>query len=412
MRVLHLTPSFPHPPDTGGKICVWNQLRADARFAEIGLLSFVEAAPERGALEGARSVCRQVVTVRRPRILDGVAGVGCSLLSGVAMNLAKYRWPVYSRALRRMMSSFRPDVVVANNLHMGCYLLELAGPALILREQNIDSDLMERYAATFRNPALAAFVRQQAGKVREAEIRIAPRAHRCLMITPLDESRLREIAPGARTAVVPGVIAPEEYHPTLPAGPEDDLLVVATGTFTFLPTGEGLVHFIDQVWPRVIAAAPRARLRVIGHCPAALRRRLEARPGVEVLGRVASVEAHLDGAHVFLVPLRAGSGMRMKILEALAWQIPVVTTTIGCEGIGVEDAQQVLVADEPEEMSAAILRVGRDADLARSLRREGRRFVEAGYSLPAAGAATSRIYRECLEALAADGAAEPGHRSP
>jgi glycosyltransferase involved in cell wall biosynthesis len=358
MRVLHLTPSFPYPADTGGKICIWNQLRADARFAEIGLLSFVDEDLDPQAADVARSVCRQVVTVRRPRTLDGVAGALRSLVSDVAMNLAKYRWPVYSRALQQMMSGFHPDVVVANNLHMGGYLLELAGPARILREQNIDSDLMERYAATFRNPAIAAFVRQQARKVREAEIRIAHRVHRCLMISPPDEARLREITPGARTAVVPGVVAPEEYRPAVPAGPGDDLLVVAVGAFTFPPTREGLVHFAERVWPRVIAAAPRARL--IGHCPEALRRRLAPLPGVEVLGRVESVEAHLDGAHVFAVPLRAGSGMRIKILEGMAWQVPIVTTRIGCEGISVEDGRQVVIADEPEEMSAALLRLGRD----------------------------------------------------
>jgi glycosyltransferase involved in cell wall biosynthesis len=397
MRVLHLTPSFPYPPDTGGRICIWNQLRADARFAEIGLLSFVDDAPDGEAAEMARSVCRQVVTVQRPRTLDGVAGGVRSLLSDVAMNLAKYRWPVYSRALRQMMSSFRPEVVVAHNLHMGSYLLELAGPALILREQNIDSDLMARYAATFRNPAMAGFVRQQARKVREAEILIAPRAHRCLMISTPDEARLREIVPGASTAVVPGVIAPEEYRPALPAGPDDDLLVVATGSFTFLPTGEGLVHFLDRVWPRVIAAVPRARFRVIGHCPAALRRRLEPLPGVEVLGRVESVEEHLDGAHVFAVPLRAGSGMRMKILEAMAWQVPIVTTTIGCEGIAVENGRHLIVADQPEEMASAILRVARERPLARSLRGEGRRLVEESYSLEVAETLMKQIYRECSE---------------
>ena len=161
---------------------------------------------------------------------------------------------------------------------------------------------MERYAATCGNPALAVFARMQARRIRADEARIAPRVERCLMITPHDEARLREIAPGARTAVVPGVIAAGGIPPVRPPGPGDDLLVVATGTFSFPPTGEGLVHFVEQVWPRVLAAAPHARFRVIGHCPESLRDRLAGRPGVEVLGRVESVEEHLDGAHVLVVP--------------------------------------------------------------------------------------------------------------
>lgn len=399
MRVLHLTPSFPWPPDTGGKICIWNHLRADARFAEIGLLSFVEEAPDDRAMDAVRRVCREVVTVPRPRGLDGPVGALRSLVSDTAMNLAKYHWPVFSRALWQTVSGFFPDVVVAHNFHMASYLLELAGPARILREQNIDSDLMERYAATCGNPALAVFARMQARKIRADEVRIAPRVERCLMITPLDEARLREIAPGARTAVLPGVIATEEYQPVRLAGPDEELLVVATGTFSFLPTGRGLLHFLDQVWPRVLAAAPRARFRVIGHCPESLRDRLAGRTGVEVLGRVESVEAHLDGAHVLAVPLLAGSGMRMKILEAMAWQVPIVTTSIGCEGIAVEDGRHVLVADEPEAMAAAILRIAGDAALAAGLRREGRKFVEERYSI-VAGAATEAIYTECLPRVA------------
>jgi glycosyltransferase involved in cell wall biosynthesis len=400
MRVLHLTPSFPYPADTGGKIGIWNLLRADARSAEIGLLSFIDDAPDDAAAAVVRSVCRQVVTVRRPRTLDGIGGGVRSLLSGVAMNLAKYRWPVYSEALQEMMSAFQPEVVVAHHLHMGGYLPGLAGPVLILREHNIDSDLMERYAATFRNPALALFVRHQARKIRETERAITRRAHCCMMISPPDEARLREIAPQARTAVVPGVIAVAEYQPALPADPGDDLLVVAAGTFTFPPTGEGLVYFLDRVWTRVIASAPRARLRVIGHCPEALKRRLAATAGVEVLGRVEAVDAHLNGAHVFAVPLRAGSGMRMRILEAMAWQVPIVTTTTGCEGIAVENGRHLIVADPPEEMASAILRLARDTALARSLRSEGRRLVEASYSLEAAETLMKQIYRKCSEEIA------------
>jgi polysaccharide biosynthesis protein PslH len=402
MRVLHLTPSFPYPPDSGGKICVWNQLRADARFAEVGLLSFVDDAPERANLEAIRPVCRKVVTVRRPRRLDGIAGGVRSLWSDVAMNLAKYRWPSFSRALQRMVSDFRPHVVVANNLHMGGYLLELAGPARILREQNVDSDLMERYARTLRNPVMAAIARHQARKILVTEGEIALRADCCLMISPPDEARLREIVPDVRTAVVPGVIATGEYKPSRGASSGDDLLVVATGTFTFPPTGEGVAHFVDRVWPRVLASAPRARFRVIGHCPEALKQRLVAIPGVEVLGRVEAVEPHLDGAHVFVVPLRAGSGMRMRILEAMAWQVPIVTTTTGCEGIAVENGRHLIIADPPEEMASAILRVARETSLATSLRAEGRRLVDESYSLEAAERLTKQIYRTCSERNAVD----------
>jgi glycosyltransferase involved in cell wall biosynthesis len=264
---------------------------------------------------------------------------------------------------------------------------------------------MERYAGKLRNPALAAFARRQADKIRQTEASLCPKVRQCLVITPDDEAKLRSIAPGVRTTIVPGAIDPEEYEPVDPPSGRADLLVVAVGSFGFPPTGEGVVDFVERVWPRALQAFPKARLRLIGHCPRALRRRLAAGERVEVLGRVDRVRPHLEGAHVFMVPLRVGSGMRIRILEALAYQIPVVTTSIGCEGIGVDDGRHLLIADSPGEIVEAIERIYSGPDLARTLRREGRRLVEKSYSLDTVEQLTGRIYRKELQEVDATAAA-------
>lgn len=400
MKVVHLTPSLPWPPDSGGKIGIWNYIQADARFAETALVSFSDDTPDASSLAALNAVCARVEVVHRPRLLDGVVGGARSLLSNMAMNIAKYRWSDFTRALGRVVAEWNPDIVVAHHLHMSGYLLELSGPVTILREHNIDSDLMDRYARTLGNPAMAAFASRQADQIRDLEKQVTPRVNRCLVITPDDGRILKKLSPQAVVDVLPGVIDLEQYAPVDPPNGGDPL-IVAAGSFNFRPTGEGLVDFVDNSWPRILKASPRARLRVVGSCPDKLARRVSA-PGVEVLGRVDQVRPQLLGAHVFVVPLRVGSGMRIRILESLAWQIPTVSTPIGCKGIAVEDRRHLVVAESPEEMATAVLKLLKDQTLAQTLRREGRRLIEKYYSLATSEQITRQIYTRCLEGAAVD----------
>ncbi|TPW12229.1 MAG: group 1 glycosyl transferase [bacterium] len=395
MRVLHLSPAIPWPANSGGRICVWNQLRIDARFAEVGLLTFAESSPDQATVEALQEYCSEAEIVRRPRALDGVVGGARSLLTSTAMNLAKYRWPVFSDALKGFLDRWSPDLIVAHHLHMGHYLPEVRGTATILREHNVDSDLMARYSETLANPAMAGFAVRQSDQIRSTEARLCPRVTRCLMITSDDEGKILEMVPEARTAVLPAGIDPADYR-EIPPPLDVPPLVVAVGSLNFRPTGEGILYFAEDVWPRLRRSFPGARFRVIGECPDALRRRLMAVAGVEVTGRVDAVRPQLEGAHVFVVPVRAGSGMRIRILEAMAHQVPLVSTTIGAEGIDVTHERHLLLADTTEDLARAVTRVIKEPVLAQTFRREGRRLVERTYSIAALAPVTERIYRRAI----------------
>jgi glycosyltransferase involved in cell wall biosynthesis len=107
------------------------------------------------------------------------------------------------------------------------------------------------------------------------------------------------------------------------------------------------------------------------------------------------------GAHAFVVPLRVASGIRVRILEALAYQIPVVTTSIGCEGLAVENERHLVMADSVEEMSEAVIRLVKEPRLRQTLQREGRRLVEKSYSLTAAENSLERLYRKTADGVLA-----------
>jgi glycosyltransferase involved in cell wall biosynthesis len=397
MRVLHLTPNLPWPANSGGRIGIWNQLRIDARFADVGLLTFSDSTPDASTIQALQEVCVEAEVVRRPRTLDGVVGGARSLLTSTAMNLAKYRWPVFSDALQCFIARWEPDVVVGHHLHMGHYLPEVHGSATILREHNIDSDLMARYSETLANPAMAGFASRQSDQIRSTEARLCPRVTRCLTITADDDAKLRELVPGVRSAVLPAAIDPAEYTPASPPAAGAPPLIVTVGSLNFRPTGEGVVFFTEEVWPRLRRQLPGARFRIVGECHDTLRKRLSAQAGVEVTGRVPDVRPHLEGAHAFVVPVRAGSGMRIRILEAMAHQVPLVSTTIGAEGIAGQHERHFLLADTIEDLVRAVMRIVKEPVLAQNLRREGRRLVEKSYSIEALAPVTERIYRRAID---------------
>lgn len=395
-RVLHLSTVIPWPPDYGGRIATWNHLRADARHADVGLVTLVEEMPDEITLRELRKVCDYVRCVRRPRNHDGPLGMLRALLSGYPVNLARYRWESFAREIATAVDEWPPDVVVAQHLHMAPFPLRVPRVARILRHHNVDSSLVYRLGATTPNPITGALLRQLAGQVRRDEQRHCPRFDRCVMITEDDALLLRRHVPEARTVVLPTGLAMDDYAPAVLPSPGTPLRLVTAGSLIFRPTAEGLLEFVREAWPIIRRRHPDATFRVIGHCPPGVRAELE-RNAVEVMGRVPEVRTSLDRAHAFIVSLRAGSGLRIKVIEAFAFGVPVVSTTLGAEGIPATPGEHLLLADEPAAQADAIERLYTDAVLSARMREAARTFVEREYSLEAVAERTREIYSIVLE---------------
>lgn len=178
--------------------------------------------------------------------------------------------------------------------------------------------------------------------------------------------------------VIPNGVDTTVVPTPLPAAPR----VVFTGALYTGPNSDAVRWFAQAVWPAVRRAVPAAELAVVGASPPGPVRALELLPGVEVHADVPEVRPFLDGARVAVVPLRVGSGTRIKALEALAAGRAVVGTTIGLEGLGLAHDREVLVADDPERFAEATVRLLRDDLLATRLAGVGRSLVEARYGWP------------------------------
>ncbi len=225
-----------------------------------------------------------------------------------------------------------------------------------------------------------------------------------LTVTAEDREHLLRLFPSfqqaslaARFTVAPISVDPAgvdrvSHTPQPGKGP----LILHLGTMFWPPNVEGVLWFARSVLPLIQQAQPTARFAIIGKNPPPAVQALAADPRIEVTGYLADPSSYLRAAAAFVVPLLAGSGMRVKILDAWLWGIPIVTTSLGAEGIAVRPGENILLADDPAQFAAAVLSLLHDPVLNQRLRSQGRTWIEAHYSAQTIYAQIDALYDRLL----------------
>jgi glycosyltransferase involved in cell wall biosynthesis len=234
-------------------------------------------------------------------------------------------------------------------------------------------------------------LKREARTLAGYEADVCRRFDRVVTVTGEDRRLLQALcADGGRPmTVIPICVDPAEKP--LVARKPDARRVLILGTMFWPPNVEGALWFAREVWPRVLRELSDALLTIVGKNPPPAVQQL-AGPNVEVTGYVADPTRYLEESAVFLVPLRAGGGMRVKILDAWCWGIPIVSTTIGAEGIEVHPGENILIADDAPSFAREVIRLLKDPPLAERLRRNGRQSVEEQYNWRTVYAKWDEVY--------------------
>jgi glycosyltransferase involved in cell wall biosynthesis len=259
---------------------------------------------------------------------------------------------------------------------------------LVLDAHNVEAEIMERLADSAPRWQRKG-LRWQAARIHELERALARNLDLVLTCSDKDAAAFREMGAG-RVRVVPNAIPP--LAPALVAQRHD---VVFVGSLDWRPNADAAVLLAREIWPRCRALLPGARLVIVGRNPPINVLAL-ASHDVLVEGSVPSVRPYLDRAFATAIPLRAGSGTRIKILEAWAAGVPVVASRIAAEGLPYTDGKDVVLAEEPGEFARALVRLWRDRQLAEELVREGLQTVEP-FTSEKVAEAVARNYRELLD---------------
>jgi sugar transferase (PEP-CTERM/EpsH1 system associated) len=400
-RILFLSELLPYPLVTGAKIRAYYVLRHLARSHQVTLLTFVRDDDRPEDIAHLEGFLEQVHTVpmQRSRARDARALL-VGLMTGRPAIIAREEIEDMSRQVQDLLATGRFDAVHADQIPMAQYGLlgQETGIRRLLDQHNATFQLVERLAHHEPSPWKRVFLRREARAFGRYEAAVCRRFDHVTFVTSQDRqtllARMGDEAQAERTSVIPICIDTEEVQPVSPAAAPDR--VTYLGTMYWPPNVEGFTWFWENVWPQVQRQAPHARLTCIGKRPPQAIRDLDKEPNVEILGYVPDLAPYLAETAVFVVPLRAAGGMRVKIVDAWCWGLPVVSTTIGAEGIEFRDGESILIADSPHDFASAVVQVLTEQEVAGRLRAAGRRWAEERYDWRRIYGAWDKVYQRLL----------------
>lgn len=394
MKILLLTQVLPYPPDSGPKVKTWHVLRYLAERHAVTVASFVRGDQSADARALGRH-CREVHTVELRRgWANEAAALARSVRTGLPWLMLRDAQAPMRELVERLAIDTQFDVVHADQLNMCQYALGVAGTRRLFDAHNALWLLHARLAPLLPHGPLRWLLARESRLLRDYEGRMCARFDAVTAVTAEDRRALEEVSDGRADVRVVPIAVDTRALAVLPRGVPNGR-VTFVGTMDWPPNADGVAWFARRAWPQVRARRPDATFEVLGARPPHGVRALDrAGSGIHVAGYVDDLGARLAGTGVFVAPLRAGGGMRVKILDALARGLPVVSTRVGCEGLAVTHERDILVADTAAELAAAVLRVLDDPALAERLAVNGRALAERVYDYREACRPLEEVYAD------------------
>jgi glycosyltransferase involved in cell wall biosynthesis len=404
-RMLFVSTRYLFPAESGGKIRPSNILRGLKGGAfEVVLASPVPRTRIHTAHEEMASLCDRFVSWReRTRgrwfALARMRHLLSALPISVATDISSHGAGVVAAEIENGV-----DLVVVDFPHAAVLAPPPYACPSVLFTHNVEGEIYDRHARVATNPLMRRVMRDQAAKMARFERSLLPRFTGVIAVAERDRDFFATHygAPGA--SVIPTGVDLDYFTwtPTPAVAEADGGTIVFTGAMDWLANIDGVEFFMDEAWPLITQARPRARCVIVGRSPPpALVERARAR-GIAwtFTGYVDDVRPYVRDANVFVIPLRVGGGTRIKVYEAMALGCPVVSTPLGVEGLPVVAGRDVMVESRAEAMARSVLALLADDPLRDRVSRDARRFVEEGMSSRVAAGVFEGI---CLRALAAAG---------
>lgn len=381
MKILWVKSDFLHPTNGGGQIRTLETLkrlhhRHEIHFAALDL-------PQPGAGFGRTSeYCTKAYPVSHPVPRKSGPHYWVELASGPWTNMPlpmrRYRSSALLRLVETLTRLEKFDTIVCDFLASAANVPELGNAVLF--QHNVESMIWQRHIEHAPSPWHRAYYRGQYERMLRYEAEVCRAAKKIIAVSGADARAIRSLYGATGVYSVPTGVDTEYFAPPCaPIAPRRDLVFV--GAMDWRPNIDGLKWFIAEVLPLIRARRPDCSLAVVGRHPAAeVRKIAKTDPYIHVTGTVDDVRPYLWESKVSIVPLRVGGGTRLKIYEAMAANIPVVSTLVGAEGLDIRDGENIAIADSPQEFAERCLALLGDAGARRRMAATAWEMIAACYS--------------------------------
>jgi glycosyltransferase involved in cell wall biosynthesis len=424
-KILYLSQLLPYPPDAGPKVRSYYTIRHLCEQHNVTLIAFTRPDDQPQSIDHLKEFCKAVHTVQihRSRIRD-IGELAISLVNDQSFTIRRDYVKEMAQKIDQLIQSITFDAIHADQLWMAQYALrartlcDKGNPLkLVLDEHNACFQIFQRLASGESNPIKRAILQVEERKLADYEAGACAQFDQVVTVTKDDQETLRDLINKAKSVVsvsnppstkfltIPICVDTQLVQPITAKPNARDILYI--GTMFFGPNVEGVLWFVKEVWPRVIAQIPQATCTIVGKNPPKVVRDLSTldhrqqatiksglRNPIRITGYISDLKPYLEQAAVFIVPLLSGSGMRVKILDAWRWGLPVVSTGIGAEGLEYQDGVNIMIAKSPDDFARSMIRVILEPVLAQSLRENGRHWVEEHYEWRRVYKAWDAVYED------------------
>ncbi len=389
MKILHIFPYLPTPPTFGGALRVYHILKHLSRHYEVSVAGFSEFGDMEKFRASFPELDGKMHFVNRKRVKYRTA---LQLYSQFTSHSYWYNWaqsPKLKSQIQSLLDKKDFDIVQAEFASMGHFDLQ-TDAVRVLDAHNVEYDNFRRMSTLEWSGLRKRFYQREYEKSFGEEIAAFKRQDALFVTSKRDGELIRKDVPKIPQFVIPNGVDTSYFTP----GDEDEepFSIVFTGAMSYVPNHDGMIYFLDDIFPIIKKRIPAAKVYIVGSNPPEMLLKRQS-DSIIVTGFVDDVRPYVDRASVFVVPLRMGSGTRLKVVEALSMRKPVVSTSIGCEGIEVEDGEHIIIRDDPGLFAEEVIRLVQNKKISKQLVDRGYDLVKQKYDWQVIGESIDEAYQ-------------------
>jgi len=404
VKILWLSHFLPYPPKGGALQRSHNLLRQAAGRHEVHLVSLnqwknlptPDAVGE--AIDFLKNLCKRVEVFPIPSDAARWRWMMMSMASYLRSSPYDVNWlknKGMEKYLEKVSKTETFDLVHVDTIGLYPYVSAFSGTPVVLNHHNVESHMMRRRYEKETNGLKKIYFHRESSKLERYEREVCGKCALNLVVSDLDGIRLKETVGNVRYSVIPNGVDVDYFRLNEKNATKREGLIFV-GAMDWYPNREAVRFFLKDIWPKLLEEKPDRRVTFIGKNPPQILLEASKHSAIHAPGFVDDVRPFLDGAGIYVCPIRDGGGTRLKILDALAMEIPLVATGMAVEGLDLEDELHYLKAETAEEFATQINRLENDPILCRSLAVRGQRFVEERYSWDVIGEELARTYEKAV----------------
>lgn len=388
MNILFISTRFPSPPLKGDQLIVYNRIKGLSKYFKITLLVFYTSKSELEDIEEINQYCEEVITVRLSKWRALINLLSALFKNNLPLQVNYYSSDFFLKSLKKVLARKDFGVVHCFTIRLAEYVRNLKTPVIyeLIDSMQLNIENMVRQEKWIKKYAYKI----ELERISEYESMVCSTNKFLTVVSEKDKKRIGS----THIKVIPNGVDTERF---IPGKNFNHGEIIFSGNMSYLPNIHAVRWFVEECFPIIRQAIPHAVFRIVGVNPSMYIRSLHNSKSIFVTGYVDQIFEELQKAHIAVAPMKSGSGMQNKIVEAMACGIPVVTTHNGLEGLFAEPGEEILVADTPSTFAQAVIDLIKDKKLWQKISSNTRSYVEKNHSWDASNEKILDIYLDAFE---------------